>query len=180
MDETYVKMGGKWAYLYRAVGKDGASIDCYLSQTRNAKAATRFLGKALRGRRPWEAPQVINTDKAGFYEAPIKTLKKEGKLTPETKHRQAKYLNNVIEADHGKLKRQIKPTLGFKRMKTAYATIKGFEAMWAIKKKQAAVFQLQKGAAGEVRLVERTFRVGKTALQEVIELISQELGEATT
>ncbi len=47
-----------------------------------------------------------------------------------------KCLNNVVEADHGKLKRLIKPTPGFKSMKTACATIKGFEAMRALKKKQ--------------------------------------------
>ncbi len=77
MDETYVKVGGKWAYLYRAVEKDGATIDFYLSQTRNCKAATRFFGKVLRGRDPWDAPQGITTDKAGFYESAIKALKKK-------------------------------------------------------------------------------------------------------
>ena len=56
VDETYVKVGGKWAYLYRAIDKDGATIDFYLSSTRNAKAAKRFLGKALRERKSWEAP----------------------------------------------------------------------------------------------------------------------------
>jgi hypothetical protein len=52
-----------------------------------------------------------------------------GKCSPDLGHRQVKYLNNIIESDHGKLKRLIKPTLGFKSMKTAYATIKGFEIM---------------------------------------------------
>ena len=45
----------------------------------------------------------------------------------ETEHRQIEDLNNKVEADHGKLKRLIKPTLGFKTMKTAYATIKGLK-----------------------------------------------------
>jgi transposase-like protein len=54
-------------------------------------------------------------------------LKREGKLALETEHRQVKYLNNVLEADHGKLKLLIKPVRGFKSMPTAYATIKGFE-----------------------------------------------------
>ncbi len=64
VDETYVKVKGKWVYLYRAVDKYGDTIDFYLSQTRNAKAAKRFLGKALAGLNDWEKPLTINTDKA--------------------------------------------------------------------------------------------------------------------
>jgi transposase-like protein len=64
-------------------------------------------------------------------------LKREGKLDRETAHRQVKYLNNVIEADHGKLKILIKPVRGFKSIPTAYATIKGFEVMRALRKGQA-------------------------------------------
>ena len=54
VDETYIKVRGKWAYLYRAVDKLGNTIDFYLSATRNTKAAKRFLGKALRGLKEWE------------------------------------------------------------------------------------------------------------------------------
>ncbi len=56
LDETYVKVRGKWTYLYRAVDKRGDTIDFYLSPTRSAKAAKRFLGKALRGLKHWEKP----------------------------------------------------------------------------------------------------------------------------
>src|SRR3546814_2764905 len=90
--------------LYRAVDKRGDTIDFYLSPTRSAKAAKRFLGKALRGLKHWEKPATLNTDKAPSYGAAITELKREGKLDRETAHRQVKYLNNVIEADHGKLK----------------------------------------------------------------------------
>lgn len=83
-----------------------------------------------------------------------------------------KYLNNVVEADHGKLKRLIKPTLGFKSMKTAYATIKGFEAMRSLKKGQARAFQFQEGIRGEVRLVERCFHVGNCALAKVMNILN--------
>ena len=72
---------------------------------------------------------VLNTDKAPTYGAAIAQLKAEGKCPNETKHRQVKYLNNVVEADHGKLKQLIGPVRGFKTMRTAYATIKGFEVM---------------------------------------------------
>jgi transposase-like protein len=104
LDETYVKVRGKWTYLYRAVDKRGDTIDFYLSSTRSAKAAKRFLGKALRGLKDWEKPAKLNTDKAPSYGAAIAELKREGKLAAETEHRQVKYLNNVLEADHGKLK----------------------------------------------------------------------------
>ena len=134
VDETYIKVRGKWAYLYRAVDKLGNTIDFYLSATRNTKAAKRFLGKALRGMKDWEQPEVLNTDKAPAYAAAIAELKAEGKCPKDTRHRQVKYLNNVVEADHGKLKLLIRPVRGFKTMKTAYATIKGFEVMRALRK----------------------------------------------
>jgi transposase-like protein len=127
VDETHVKVRGRWAYLYRAVDKRGATIELYLSLTRNAKAAKRFLGKALRALKRHERPEVINTDKAGCYGPAIAALKKEGRLTKDVRHRQVRYLNNILEADHGKLKRLIKPARGFQSIRTAYATVKGFE-----------------------------------------------------
>ena len=84
-------------------------IDFYLSATRNTKAAKRFFGKALRGLKEWEQPEVLNTDKAPAYAAAIAELKAEGKCPKDTRHRQVKYLNNVVEADHGKLKLPIRP-----------------------------------------------------------------------
>ena len=83
-------------------------------------------------------------------------------------HRRAKYLNNVIEADHGQLKRLIRPTLGFKAMRTAFATIKGFEAMRALKKGQGGSHCIQDGVGGEVRLIERAFGIGPDALTEAV------------
>ena len=80
VDETYVKVRGRWAYLCRAIDKCCDPIDFHLSPTRNAKAAKRFLGKALRGLKAWERPKVINTDKAAAYSPAIAALKKEGRL----------------------------------------------------------------------------------------------------
>ena len=133
-----MKVRGQWTYLYRAVDKHGNTIDFYLSPTRNTAAAKRFLGKALNGLKDWEKPTVINTDKAPTYAAALAELKMEGKCPEETLHRQVKYLNNIIEADHGKLKQLIRPVRGFKTLKTAYATIKGFEVMRALRKGQAS------------------------------------------
>lgn len=177
VDETYVKVKGRWTYLYRAVDKQGETIDFYLSRTRNAIAAKRFLGKALKGRNEWEMPYVINTVKAGCYGAAIDDLKREGVCPQATENRQVKYLNNIVEADHRKLKRLIKPTLGFKSMKTAFAAIKGFEIMRAVKKGQFRAGQFQKGIRGEVRLVERTFGLGDNAVAEAIKILQDEINK---
>jgi transposase-like protein len=175
VDETYVKVRGKWASLYRALDKHGSTIDFYLSATRNAKAAQRFLGKVLNGLREWEKPKSINTDKAPSYGIAISELKVEGKCPKQTVHRQIKYLNNVVEADHGKLKQLIGPVRGFKTLKTAYATIAGFEVMRALRKGQAAVFNLTQNICGEARIVERAFGLGASALAEAVALIDQRL-----
>jgi len=104
-----------------------------------------------------EKSRTINTDKAAAYTVAISALKAEGQCPADTAHRQVKYLNNLIEADHGKLKRLIKPTLGFKTMKTAYATLKGFEVMRALRKGQATPWCYETGILGEIRLIHRNF-----------------------
>jgi transposase-like protein len=121
--------------------KAGNTIDFYLSRTRSSQAAKRFFGKALKSIPDYSYPISINTDKNPAYEKAIKKLKAYGKCSAELEHRQVRYLNNIIESDHGKLKRLIKPTLGFKSMKTAYATIKGFD-LW----------KYNQGIQGEIRL----------------------------
>ena len=112
------------------------------------------------------------------YAAAIAELKAEGKCPTEARHRQVKYLNNVIEADHGKLKLLIRPVRGFKTLKTAYATIKGFEVMRALRKDQAGIFALQGGIVGEVRIVERAFDLGPCALTEAVALLQDCLANA--
>jgi IS6 family transposase len=154
VDETYVKIRGKWKYLYRAIDKHGRLIDFMLSDRRNAKAAKRFLSKALSTRKDWP-PLKINTDKNDAYPPAIRELKQQSKLAPDVEHRQAKYLNNRLEADHGGLKRLIKPTRGFQSMKTAYVTIKGFEVLRMLRKRQCIL--LEPGIAGEVRFVNKLF-----------------------
>ena len=161
------------------IGPFGNTIDFYLSPTRNAKAAKRFLGKALNGLKDWEKSEVINTDKAPTYGMAISELKAEGKCPEETVHRQVKYLNNVVEADHGKLKQLIRPVRGFKTLKTAYATIMGFEVMRALRKGQAAIFNLTKDIRGEARIVERAFGIGAGALAEAVDVIGERLNFPT-
>jgi IS6 family transposase len=134
MDETYVKVNGRWAYLYQGRRQPGPHCRFYLSSRRNSKAAYRFLGKILNNVKKWQIPRFINTDKAPAYGRALALLKREGRCPSDVEHRQIKYRNNVIECDHGKLKRIIGATLGFKSMKTAYATIKGIEVMRALRK----------------------------------------------
>lgn len=90
-------------------------------------------------------------------------------------HRQVRYLNNVVEADYCKLKQLIKPLRGFKTLKTAYAMIKGFEAIRALRKGQAAIFILTRDLRGEARIVECAFGIGPSALIEAVELLDQNL-----
>lgn len=157
IDETYVKVKGQWKYLYRAIDKQGRTLDFFLSHTRSTAMAKRFLCKALRKQKSYDRPDTINTDKNPAYGAALKEMKDEGRCDVDLVHRQVKYLNNKLEADHGKLKRLIKPVRGFKSMRTAYATIKGFEVMRMFRKGQMRPWQLFSGVKGEVYLVEKQF-----------------------
>jgi transposase, IS6 family len=142
MDKTYVKVNGRWAYLYRAVGSRGGPVDFYLSSRRNSKAAYRFLGKILSNVKKWQLLRFINTDKAPTYGCARVQRKREGRCPADVEHRHIKRRN-----DHGKLKRIIGAKLGFKSLKTAHATIKGIEVMRALRKSQASAFYY--GAPGE-------------------------------
>ena len=99
MDETYIRVKGKWVYLHRAVDSTGATIDFLLSAKRDVDAAERFLAKALGGENH-PAPRVINTDKHAAYPPAIAELKADGVLDENSKHRPVQYLNNILEQDH--------------------------------------------------------------------------------
>jgi len=144
---------GKWVYLYRALDQAASTIDFYLSTTRNSNAAKRFLSKALRSIPAYSRPKTINIDKNPAYGKAINELNLAGKCPPDLEHRQVKYLNNLIESDHGKLKRLINPTLGFKSMKTASATIKGFELMRIFKKGRFDAWKYGQGILGEINII---------------------------
>jgi transposase, IS6 family len=154
VDETYVRVGGKWKYLFRAVDKHGQLIDFMLSDRRNTRAAYRFLRKALRTMSD-HPPSSITTDKRASYPKAIQRLQKEGLLSKDVMQRRSKYLNNIIEADHGALKRVIRPIRGFQRMATASAAIKGFEVMRMIRRGHCGL--AQRDVTGEIRLVNQLF-----------------------
>ena len=96
----------------------------------------------------------ITTDKLGSYAKALRRLKREGELKDTVKHRTSKYLNNRIE-DHGALKGLIRPTRGFQSMKTAHATIKGFEVMRMIRRRHCILSE--PGVTGEVRFINKLF-----------------------
>jgi transposase, IS6 family len=137
VDETYIKIRGKWRYLYRAVDSEGKTIDFLLCARRDRKAAKRFFRKALRSSHT-PIPRSITVDKNAAYPPAIAELQAEKKLPNHTNIRQIKYLNNIIEQDHRFIKKRVRPMLGFQSFRTATRTLKGIEAMHIIHKGQIA------------------------------------------
>ena len=136
VDETYIRVQGRWCYLYRAIDSTGATIDFLLSALRDAAAATRLFRKALSDR-SHPQPRVINTDQARLYGAAIAAVKEEGTLRRRCGHRPVQYLNNLLEQDHRAIKRRVKAKQSFREYQAARRTIEGYEAMHMIWKGQA-------------------------------------------
>jgi transposase-like protein len=135
MDETYIKIKGKWRYLYRAVDKHGDTIEFMVSKRRDTAAAKAFFRKAFRHNR---MPYRINIDKSGANKAALEHFNRPGWLTGETNFilSQVKYLNNMVEQDHRQIKRITTPMGCFRKMHTAARTLAGIELMNMIKKRQ--------------------------------------------
>src|SRR3974377_1411680 len=136
MDETYIRVKGKWRYLYRAVDSTGATLDFLLSAKQDAAAATRFLPKALGGANH-TAPPGINTDAHAAYPPAVAQLKAEGALAEDCRHRPVPYLKNVLEQDHRAIKRRVNASQHFRSFWGAWRTIAGYEAIHMIRKGQA-------------------------------------------
>lgn len=115
-------------------------MEFYLSSNRNVAAAKCFLAKAVRSNASAGYPRVINADKAPSLARAIAELKSEGICPPTVEHRQVKYLNNILEGDHGRLKRILGPKGAFKNRISAYRTLKGMEAMHSLRKGLGAMF----------------------------------------
>ena len=135
VDETYIRVKGKWTYLYRAVDSSGATIDFLLSAKRDAAAAKRFFQKALRSPNH-PTPRVVNVDRNPCYPRVVEELKAEGTLGQRYQLRPGQYLNNILEHDHRAIKRRVRASQGFRCFWGAYRTIQGYEAMHAIRKGQ--------------------------------------------
>ena len=131
MDETYIKVSGQWKYLYRAVDRDGDTVDFLLTAKRYKAAAQRFLERAIDLHC---VPEKINIDKSRANTAAIESVKVNA--CADILMRQNKYLNNIVEQDHRGVKRVTQPMLGFKSFWSARILIADIETMHMIKKGQ--------------------------------------------
>ena len=133
LDETYVKIGGRDMYLYRAVDKQGKTIDFLLTKRRMKGSAQKFLNEAINNN---GKPRILNIDKSGANTAGIRTWNKRCHSIKKVKIRRVKYLNNIVEQDHRSIKRRIKIITGFKEFESAQRTLAGIEIIHMIKKDQ--------------------------------------------
>ena len=133
MDETYIKVAGHWQYLYRAVDRDGHTVDFLLTAKRDRAAASRFLERAitLHGE-----PQKVTVDKSGANTAAIVQYNTAHGAAVEL--RRAKYVNNIVEQDHRAVKRIVRAMFGFKSTRCARLLVAGIETMHTIRKGQLA------------------------------------------
>ena len=115
-DETYVKVAGRWRYLYRAIDQFGQVIDVFVSSRRDATAARRFQQAIATTAM---IPVEVVTDRAAAYPAVL------DELLPMAWHRTEQYANNRVEADHGRLKARLRPMRGLKQDRSARAVIAG-------------------------------------------------------
>jgi len=114
MDETYIKVKGVWKYLYRAVDKQGKTVDFLLTAKRDMAAAKRFFDKAMGANGD---PKKVAMDKSGANKAAMDAIN-AGRDVPILV-RQVKYLNNIVEQDHRAIKRVTRPMLNFKSFRSA-------------------------------------------------------------
>jgi transposase-like protein len=120
-------------HLYRAVDKQGRTVDFLLSKRHDVAAAKRFFSYATKQHK---APRVITLDAYAASHRAVSQLKEIGRLPRRVQIRSSKYLNNLVEQDHRRIKQRIRPMLGFKRFETAAVTIRGIELAEKIKKNQ--------------------------------------------
>jgi IS6 family transposase len=117
IDETYVKVAGRWRYVYRAIDQFGQVIDVFVSAARDARAARRFLEQAIDTTKV--APVEVVTDRAATYPIVLE------ELLPAGWHRTDQYANNRVECDHGRLKARLRPVRGLKQDRSAKVIMAG-------------------------------------------------------
>ena len=142
MDETYIRVAGQWKYLYRAVDRDGDTVDFLLRAKRDHAAARAFFERAIDLH---DLPEKITIDKSGANTAAIVSMQVDSGLPIEM--RQSKYMNNLVEQDHRAIKRITRPMLGFKTFRCARILISGIETMHTIRKGQLGDIKDQASSA---------------------------------
>jgi transposase-like protein len=122
LDETYIKVNGRWRYLYRAIDREGTLLDSMLSEHRDKDAARRFLRRLIDG--AGRKPLRMTTDKHPAYTKAIRWI-----VGRKVLHRHNQYLNNRIEQDHRSIKARCYPMLGFKRFESASRFCTAFDEL---------------------------------------------------
>ncbi|MBJ7930783.1 IS6 family transposase [Bacillus cereus group sp. N31] len=135
LDETYIKVKGEWCYLYRAIDKEGYTLDIQLRKKRNHQAAYAFMKRIVK---VFGKPTVLTTDKAPALLCAFNKLKEQG-FYKHTIHCTLKHLNNHIEQDHRHIKRRLAKSAGFQSLRHASRTLKGIETMHAIYKRKRSL-----------------------------------------
>jgi transposase-like protein len=125
VDETYVKVAGRWRYVYRAIDQHGQIIDVYVSARRDTQAARRFFVTVLHDH---GKPTEVITDRAWTLLAAV------DELIPAAFHNTEQYANNRIEADHGRLKARLRPMRGLKHDHTARVIMHGHAFMQNVRR----------------------------------------------
>ena len=156
VDETYVRVAGRWTYLYRAVDSEGSTIEFMLSPNRDLTAAKHFLRLALSNAVP--RPRVINVDGHPAYARAISELKDSGQIRPRCRCRPSPYMNNIIEQDHRFIKKRIVASLWFRSVEGALNTIDGYEAMNMVRKGQVR-WLAKDDIVGQVKFIESLFGI---------------------
>jgi IS6 family transposase len=155
LDETYIKVGRQWKYLYRALDKDGNTIEFMLSAKRDIPAAKRFFKKMVKADHR-RLPFSISVDKHASYPEAFTTSQEEKVLPKDCKLRRTKYLTNIVEQDHRFIRRWWRAMQCFRSFHTAERTIEGVESMHMMRKGQVKRLD-RNGAVGQAKLVESLF-----------------------
>ena len=157
IDETYIKVGKSCKYLYRAVDKEGNTIEFMLSTKRDVLAAKRFFKKMMRADHR-KLPFSISVDKNAAYPEAFATSQVEKILPRDCTLRRVKYLNNVIEQDHRFIKKKVRASQCFKSFHTAERTLEGIEAVNMMRKGQVKRLS-GNDAMGQAKFVESLFQI---------------------
>ena len=147
VDETYIRVRGRWTYLYRAVDKQGHTVDFLLREHRDIAAAKQFLTQAIKQHGP---PARLAVDGYPATHVALSELRAKEVLPPSTQVRTSKYLNNLVEQDHRRVKQRIYPMLGFKKFGNAAITISGIEIAQKIRKGQFGLAKISKSRGMQV------------------------------